>query len=145
VILIVGEGPGPRRNREAFAADTVSGSRLRRLVGFSFAVRNGPWAWNLFRSTPWGGAARARARATLVPARAGDRLVLCGRRVAAAFGHESRPFLEPFRDELGRLVLILPHPSGRNRWWHGQLNAEIATAAVRGFVLGSERGGRRAA
>lgn len=46
-----------------------------------------------------------------------DVIVLCGAKVATAFGVEYRPFMTHRRNRAPQLI-VLPHPSGRNRAWH---------------------------
>lgn len=66
-------------------------------------------------------AARARA-ADLVAARSSsDVIVLCGSKVASAFGVPYSPFTVFGADHAtlgGPRLVVLPHPSGLNRAWH---------------------------
>jgi hypothetical protein len=55
--------------------------------------------------------------------------VLLGRRVAAAFGLASAPYLE-WTEARGRTWVVMPHPSGVNRWWNDEENRLLATVAA---------------
>lgn len=50
-------------------------------------------------------------------------VLLCGKRVAAAFGEERRGYFEPFA-RCGRVWAVVPHPSGVNMWWNEPENRE---------------------
>jgi hypothetical protein len=60
---------------------------------------------------------------------AGRTILLCGRRVATAFG-VSAPFLACERRG-GATFWVLPHPSGLNRWWNDPENKRRAGDLVR--------------
>lgn len=63
--------------------------------------------------------ARVAARA-LRPLFAGRQVILLGRNVADAFhGYGGVPFLHWHKH-----VAVIPHPSGRNRWWNDPTNQE---------------------
>lgn len=62
-----------------------------------------------------------------------DRIVLCGRRVAKCFGIDSGTgYLGQLLD--GRFVVI-PHPSGKSRWWNGRDAEDPALVLVREMTL----------
>jgi len=106
--------------------DGVSGRRLSDLSGVPVAE----WAdlANLLSAWP-GYAAHKGDRFPLPAARAAaDRLMrtnrqhrvllLLGRGVAQAFGLDDLPFFKWRRLAGGRLVAVVPHPSGVSRWWN---------------------------
>lgn len=70
---------------------------------------------------------RAAARAVLAVA-PHDRLVLCGANVARCFG--VRPDLLASGIVGGKVFLVLPHPSGVNRWWNAPGSRELAARAL---------------
>lgn len=72
----------------------------------------------------------ARARVdSLVPKLAGNVVVLLGKRVAAAFGMKRPKYLERVKHR-GLDVVVLPHPSGVNRWWNDARNVHRASACM---------------
>lgn len=138
--LVIGE----RGSVRAFPAESQSGRRLERAFGGrSFDAMNvvdrQSLRWMITRgypvrglAYPVGGAAAYAATLTLRH----DIVLLAGRRAAAAFGVDPRwPFYEwtyllrepcPISDRCPLVVLhedivraaVIPHPSGRNRWWN---------------------------
>jgi hypothetical protein len=62
-------------------------------------------------------------------------VVLCGLRVASAFGLRRAVFLRPV--ELGRdeaSCVVLPHPSGIVRWYNSGANVRAASRTLRGMA-----------
>lgn len=64
--------------------------------------------------------------------------ILLGTRVAAAHGVQFDPF-EAYEVAYGSndrpgVVLVMPHPSGRNRMWNDKLNVERCWHAVADFL-----------
>lgn len=58
--------------------------------------------------------------------------LLCGKRVAAAFGVQPIYFL---RQQVGTAeVYVIPHPSGVNRWYNSLSNRRRAARFLRRFV-----------
>lgn len=55
-------------------------------------------------------------------------IVLLGRRVATAFGYPRARWFEWVVDTPGdtRQFIVVPHPSGRNRWWNDSCHAQLA-------------------
>lgn len=140
--LLVGQAPS-RSAGHARAFDGESGRRLARLLDLP-SIFDAFETVNLLRRWPGkhGGryayrekgdrfplqAARRsarRLRATLTPGRV---VVLCGGRVARAFGIDV-PALHWARID-GCWVLVLPHPSGCNLWWNDPANRERAEIAL---------------
>lgn len=124
-ILVVGEMPGSPLGGPPLEGAT--GARLAELMGLQWAdyLRvterlNLVPSWRL--SWPAVDArARAASLARLFPRR---RSILLGRRVAEAFGIECLTGV--FEAPEGGLVMTLPHPSGRNRWYNSDGNRQTA-------------------
>ena len=115
-----------------------AGARLCSILGMrerdyllAFARRN------LLSQPKWSvPAARKAAHAVLALCGEGDRLVLLGARVAAAFGYPFAILAE--HDGLGAhdatlRVLLLPHPSGLSRAWNEPGMVERVREAVAQF------------
>lgn len=141
-VLLIGQAPGrgdPSRPctgafmRRIVAAAGISRTRYLRAFERVNLVAYWPGRSGSGDAFP---AAEARVRTAEIDIR-GRVVVLCGRRVAIAFGVRS-PFLEPERLR-GGLVYVLPHPSGRNRWWNRPENRTAAGALIR--RLAEEVGG----
>jgi hypothetical protein len=71
------------------------------------------------------------------------RKVVClGRLVGQTIGFSAdAPFLSIDRQQVNgaafaRKYLLLPHPSGRNRWWNYDSNRRLASLVLRGFLYG---------
>ena len=146
-LLVVGQAPSKTAGKVR-AFDGASGERLARLLGLSLdAFLRNVDTRNLLGRWPGkhGGkyahrdkgdrfpisAARRRARALQkeIHALRWPVVVLCGRRVADAFG-VSAPFLG--WERRGAIeVLVVPHPSGCNLWWNDRDNAAEARRALR--------------
>ena len=136
-ILVVGEAPGARGNVVAFATGgRGSGDRLRAHAGWSDEF----WstcvdAVNLLTIYP--GRDGNGARFDLAAAwRAARRVsverypvvLLCGRRVGAAFGVQGGAYFDAHVLATGGLAWLVPHPSGVNRWWNDERHRAIARA-----------------
>jgi hypothetical protein len=116
----------------------ATGGRLARVLGLddraylrAFVRRN------LLTADKWSvPAARAAAELLLAEHPPGDKLVLLGARVAAAFGLPFRDHLfEPRRAPVGaagreRHLVVVPHPSGLSRGWNDPLAAPRVRAAI---------------
>lgn len=108
-------------------------ARLARLCGVPEAELLARVAWlNLF-ATPTPAALVGLVERAAGP---GDAVVLMGRRVARAWGLGDLPPLGEVRRAHGTLVLLLPHPSGRNRWWNDPARLEAGREAMRRVWLG---------
>ena len=132
-ILLVGQAPGPRHPRAHPA--TQSHVRLARLVGVTPAVLAARAAWvNVLPTFPGarpGGDAfprvLARQAAQDFPLMATT--LLLGQQVARAFSLPPCYFLwQNFR---GCRVAVVPHPSGRNRYWNDPARVAHAAAFLR--------------
>lgn len=133
---IVGEAPSMRTSRPFAGA---SGRRLAELADASLDDLRGRFRLvNLLAHWPgpnphgkgaaWNARA-ARDRAATVRLPPGS--LLCGRRVARAFGRSSQPFFEWVGG-----VAVIPHPSGVSRWWNDPGNYELARRFVREAARG---------
>lgn len=80
------------------------------------------------------GRARRRAR-HLLPSLRGRTVLLAGKRVAEAFGVNAE-YLTWHEHPEGFRVVVIPHPSGVNRWWNEPENRrrfrQFATAVLGG-------------
>lgn len=128
-VVIVGEAPGKGWKRGESALLGRIGKRLAGLMGMS----EEQYQWNTVRvnlfSRPvdrWfpamaRRAARRRENGGLFSRK--DRIViLLGRNVAKAFGFGAAPWFKAFYG-LGTgaentVVVVAPHPSGKNHWWN---------------------------
>lgn len=59
--------------------------------------------------------------------------VLLGQKVAQCFGIKSDPCTAV--EAINKHFLLLPHPSGINRWWNDAENRSRASAKMREFLL----------
>lgn len=132
---IVGEAPSMRTSRP-FAGR--SGERLAELAGTSLeALRDRYRLVNLLGYWPGPNASgkgsafpMQEARPAAATLRLASGSLLCGRRVAAAFGLARAPYLEWLSVD-GRQVAVIPHPSGVCRWWNDPENVARARAFLR--------------
>lgn len=61
------------------------------------------------------------------------RYVLLGQKVAECFGIKSDPCTVV--EAIGKHFLLLPHPSGINRWWNEPVNRGRASLKLKEFLL----------
>lgn len=143
-LLLVGEAPGRSPTLDGPLSGRC-GRRLAALAGLPYEAyleeveRRNLLARNPGRSGPKGDAfpmreARARAWA-FSRAHVGRRVVLLGRRVAAAFGRPNAAYLAwallaPFSG-----AMVFPHPSGVSLWWNDAENVLDARRALREALL----------
>lgn len=142
--------PAPREwsLRRAFSHGAFAeGSSSRRRLEEWFDLesgRHGPWlvrTCNLLPPSPDAGAwdaMTARRMAEILALRVSRRrgpcrLLIFGRRVARAF-HCGDLLLCEVGEALGVPVLVLPHPSGRNRWLNEPENRERVAESIRLFL-----------
>jgi uracil-DNA glycosylase len=133
---IVGEAPSMRTSRP-FAGR--SGERLAELSGLASleALRDRFRLVNLLGHWPGPDASgkgsafpMQEARSAAATLRLPSGSLLCGRRVAAAFGLAAAPYFA-WCDVDGRRVAVIPHPSGVSRWWNDPENVARARAFLR--------------
>ena len=60
-----------------------------------------------------------------------DEIVFLGKKVAKAFGAADMGWLERRNLVSGQVAYLLPHPSGRNRWYNSGENRACASAFVK--------------
>jgi hypothetical protein len=129
----------------------VSGRRLSDLLGAPFGavadVANLLPAWPGYAPTkgdrfPTREARRA-ADQVLECDRQHGTLILLGRGVAEAFGLADLPFFKWRRLADGRLVVVIPHPSGVSRWWNEASRRAAARAYLRAAVCSGPWEGAR--
>lgn len=144
--LIIGEQPGAARRGEGHFAmwpwpPSSAGGRLLEFSGMpveEYVTRLA--RTNLFQTkvARWS-LARAEGRAIFLVAqyksqhneeRKWPRFVLCGRKVAHAFGMDQYPWFEKVYDE-GVAYVVIPHPSGLNLMYNSPEVRAKAGAAVR--------------
>ncbi len=145
--IIVGEAPGRGRAGRPAAGKVPaafglgpSAGRLARLAGLgdSASLHRAFTVVNLV-GQPVAGfrwpAEEARHVATVLSQSVdGGRFVLCGRRVAAAFGlRPGVPYFEWVRRP-GFAAAVVPHPSGKNRWWNERRNLARAKRFFRSLA-----------
>jgi uracil-DNA glycosylase len=142
-LIIVGQAPGRRGDPRQTLKGKV-GRRLARTFGVSeeqytlcTELHNvlECWPGKHGKGDRFPMAAAREAARNLKPTLEGNRVLLLGRAVAAAFGVRVG-YLTWIH--LGAcLVAVLPHPSGINRWWNEPKNRRAAERFLRGLV-GSE-------
>jgi len=144
--LIIGEAPN-RGGDPRHPIEGRIGRRLAALSGLSFeAFKDRCARVNLLPA--WAGRAGKGSAFSVVVARyraqslrrrfvAGRTVILLGHRVARAFGISAAYFSE-VHVEAARVVVV-PHPSGVNRWYNEVRNARKMAAFMRRVVRG--RGG----
>ena len=81
--------------------------------------------------------ARAAGEAARLAPTAGRHVVLLGRAVAAVFGLDGHEPLSTVSSGIGTVFLLLPHPSGINRWYNEPQHVARARQALQDFVLAS--------
>lgn len=141
--LLVGEAPAPdgtKRHLHLALACRATGklpapgmpgwlrANRRPLFDFVRATRHvnllGRWPGSSGRGSKFP-LAEARAAAHALEVIGYDLVLFAGRRVTAAFGvhahHAGVDYFQPF-GELGFRAVMVPHPSGVNRWWRSRAN-----------------------
>lgn len=136
-ILVIGEAPGDVGPPDTPLEGAV-GRRIAELAGLSWddylALTE---RRNLLAVNPgetWPTAEAAAAGDEMMPQLFSRRTILLGQRVARAFGARVPPLqFEPIlegRPDLGKWAVV-PHPSGRNRWWNEPENRSAARRFLR--------------
>lgn len=123
-MLFVGQAPGRGWKR---GDKPLHGSRLRALVGRDFASVNllPRWPGKHGKGDAFDLKRARRAAARIERAHRGGLLVLAGHNVARAFRIRSSYF-EIVPTRRGWLAVVIPHPSGINRWWNEPVNRRRA-------------------
>lgn len=129
-LVIVGQAPGPNSGRRPF--DGLSGDRLARYMGLEDRreLRERVDLRNVLKTYPGPAGDKGDAFPARVAEEAARRLsarlrgrsvLLAGRNVARAFGVRSE-YLAWATHERGFDVVVIPHPSGVNKWWNDSRN-----------------------
>ena len=125
MIYVIGEEPGNPGTHQTSA-------RLARLCGVPESELLARVTWlNLF-ATP-----TPRQVYDLVEEHATsyDAILLLGRRVARAWRLEGFGPLQSVQRDNGPVIVLVPHPSGRNRWWNDHDHTDDAAIVLRGLWL----------
>lgn len=129
MIVLVGEAPERAIAPDEALAGRI-GQRLAKLAGISLRTYlERTRRLNVYEEPPpaWSRSeASVRANHIWRTLRAGDQVILLGSRVAEAFGVAGRQRLAWHPFGFASIALI-PHPSGRNRWWNDPLNVLAAS------------------
>lgn len=148
--IIIGEAPGPRQP-EWSVFSGPSGDRLTRLIGREWReVLLGANLLDYYPGSAPGGSAfparEARAAARMMMrtcpwVEEGRLVLLAGKRVAGAFGIPASLCAYFAEHDLGTWsehgvyrrigVVVIPHPSGRSRWWNDPANSRRASRWMR--------------
>ena len=140
--LLVGQAPGWRGDGEPLSGD--AGRRLSALCGMSlddFLARfDRVNAGEIYPGKAGRGDALPavppeRVEALVVMMLARRRVVLLGRHVARVLGYAREPLFawdEPFGPFTR--IAVVPHPSGRSRWWNSAENRAQAKAFFRSLA-----------
>lgn len=130
VTFFIGEMPGGKEVEGKPAFDKgFSAMRLSKLMDCPDVeeFKRKYYRMNVFESIQEWDADEARVWAALFCSMANrpTTAILCGAKVHAAFGLVMRRPFEVVRRGYIQLVLM-PHPSGLNRWWNDPANVELA-------------------
>mgnify|MGYP001576063991 FL=1 len=125
--------PGRCLARAAFGA---AADVPRFLAGFERKNLIGTWPGQEGKGSAWPVAAARKAAGTLLPELAGRTAILLGKRVARAFGMARLAYFAwaPIKVAAGMRpawVVVVPHPSGINRWWNDAANRKKAGGWLR--------------
>ena len=146
--LIIGEAPSMNGNPDKpitgrsgrFLAEVAWGDDAdvpRFLAGFERKNLLLAWPGHAGKGSAWPITAARKAASTLLPRLAGRTAILLGKRVARAFGMARLGYftLAPIRCGAAGImpvwVVIVPHPSGINRWWNDPANRKKAGGWLR--------------
>ena len=159
--LIIGQAPGPSTDPLHPLCPlprSGTGGRLAEFAGLTAQeytdlfdranlLQFFPGKWK--RDDKFPRVSAAIAASAMKPLLRGRCLILLGRNVAGAFGYSSRQlsFHDCFYDHIwGFEVVVIPHPSGRNRWYRDAENLKQSQEFWAKFIrfprfLGSRGGG----
>lgn len=123
--LLIGPAPGRRFQGQPFVG-AGSGNRIDQLVGpFRIVLERENLVPIYVGGTGTGDAfplAYARRVASMMDLSGRPFIILAGVNVARAFGVE--PTFLTWQTLRGVPAAVIPHPSGRNRWWNDQAKTE---------------------
>lgn len=143
--LLVGENPGPNTHPDTPLFPWPHTSSAGRLLAMSELTAGqylgGFYRRNLVDELAWSKReARTRARrivTALFDSPKDLRVVLCGAKVGRAF-QLSVEFWEPVKLVSGQMVVVIPHPSGKNLLYNDQWNRERTGRWMRWAALGED-------
>jgi hypothetical protein len=131
-LVLIGEAP-ERRLACVTALEGRIGRRIARLAGVPLATYlHRTIRINIYDQPPerWNrGEARKRAKAILAELTPGARVVIFGRKAIDACGfagYGQWQWMTMWRPNGNVEVMLMPHPSGRNRWWNAPGNVALA-------------------
>lgn len=137
-LLIIGQAPS-RTSDPDEPLTGRSGRRLADLLGVAFDVvltserRNLNHKWTQKNGRDGFDGREAADTAERIMSEDGPkRVVILGAKVAGAFGLTWKPLHS--ERAFGRSFLMIPHPSGLNRWWNDSKNRRSAAVAFRRFL-----------
>ena len=145
-VVLVGEAPGrPMRPDE----EPLMGRSALRIAGLAAITvaeyREQTERMNLFDQPQarWRVRDAEKAAAAILPRFDGRRVIMLGQRVAAAFDvADYVPFTWGWGVERGGRVrfdfAVIPHPSGRNRFWNTEENRALARIFLRQALQGGQ-------
>lgn len=145
--LVVGECPGPNTHADSPLFPWPPSSSAGRLMSMGDLVPGeylgGLLRRNLVDDREWcesDGEERAREiMSALFDEPADLRVVLCGWRVAAAFGAKNLEYWQPKKLECGQTAVVIPHPSGRNRVYNEEAARATTGSWLRWASLGEKQ------
>lgn len=145
--LIIGENPGKQTHPELPLFPWPERSSAGRLLEMS-GMTGGQYLGGLYRRNlcdtkgKWErdlAEKRARVMITVLFDMPKDlRVVLCGKRVAKAFGYRDYEFWRPGVLESRQRYVVIPHPSGLNRLYNDRENRARTRAVMRWAAIGEE-------
>lgn len=147
-LVIVGQAPSKTADaKRPLSADTGSGKLMMKMLGIGVAEYMGVERLNLLPRWPGKAGKKGDAFDAKIAAVAAGSIivraqkthfVLLGRGVAKAFGVDAgfcRTKTSKMSVGARRIrFLILPHPSGVNRWWNDKANKALAQRSLRRFA-----------
>lgn len=153
-IILMGQAPGPNTSPDMPLfphPSTSTGARLCKLLDMERAAYMRTFTrCNLLHKFPGRHkhddkfpVAQARATASAMrPLLSGSNVIFIGRKVATAFGHSEVSFFEWGVDPIGQFrYAIIPHPSGRNKFYTLKENVEKCRSflkSVKGLITEHE-------
>lgn len=146
-LVLVGQAPGKQKRYEPrYALYPVpkgsAGDRLRDMMGLKISHYVALRRMNLLDYYPGPRFPERAGRAAagrLLPELPGTRVLMMGQAVAKCFGFVCCQPLVWYDGDYGGdsfAFAVVPHPSGRNRWYNDRTNREAARRFLRG--LGEE-------
>lgn len=138
--MFVGQAPGKSCDPDAPLAGKA-GRKLARIFGCPFSVYlrcerinlNNEWLGRHRNGSDRFSVNEGKKVAEILLSKAGkSKYILLGRHVARCFGFGWKPLT--VGNIAGKRFLLVPHPSGLNRWWNHKANVVEAKRALRRFL-----------